>query len=234
MMCERATGKSKQKLIQITHAGFTSTNPNDFPNVTGMVVDPSCSGSGIFGRAIQDSNSGEQEEEAAEQEVDTERLNKLAGFQFKIVKHALMFPLVRKLVYLTCSIHPHENERVVVDLLNDPELKQAGWVLAERDIVIPSWPKRGWKEEFTSLAENEEEAIKLAGGCVRAEPKVDGGIGFFAACFIKSGEYENSIKNIRKVDEDEDEENEVEDVVVEQVIVKENENEENDEWNGFE
>ncbi|CAH2354985.1 25S rRNA (cytosine(2278)-C(5))-methyltransferase [[Candida] railenensis] len=186
MMCERATGKAKKDLIQITHTDFTTTEPTDFPNVTGLVMDPSCSGSGIFGRAIQDANGSGEEQEQEKEDIDTERLNKLAGFQFKIMKHALSYPSARKVVYSTCSIHPHENERVVVDLLKDPQVKDSGWVLADREVVISDWPKRGWKEEFSSIAQDEAEAEKLAGGCVRAEPKVDGGIGFFAACFVKS------------------------------------------------
>ncbi|GEQ72516.1 hypothetical protein JCM33374_g6203 [Metschnikowia sp. JCM 33374] len=182
MMCEKATGKSKKSLIHPTHADFTTVSPSDFPQITGLIVDPSCSGSGIFGRAIEDAGSQEQDKE----EIDTERLNKLAGFQFKIVKHALSFPNARKVVYSTCSIHPHENERVVVDLLRDPEIQKQGWKLAPREKVISSWPRRGWKEEFTSLCEGDEEKCEeLAGGCVRSVPKEDGGIGFFAACFVK-------------------------------------------------
>lgn len=181
IMCDKATGKAKKDLIQITHADFTRTNPKDFPNVTGMVVDPSCSGSGIFGRALEDA----QEEDKTE-EIDTERLNKLAAFQFTIVKHALKFPLARKVVYSTCSIHPHENERVVVDLLSDPELKKLGWTLEDRSKVLPTWERRGWKEEFTTLANGDESVCeRLAGGCVRSIPKEDGGIGFFAACLVK-------------------------------------------------
>ena len=105
----------------MTHADFTTTKPEDFPDVTGLVVDPSCSGSGIFGRALEDSHNEEEIEN-----VNTERLNKLAGFQFAIMKHALLFPSARKVVYSTCSIHAQENERVVVDLLLDPEVNRRG------------------------------------------------------------------------------------------------------------
>lgn len=181
MMCEKATGKAKKSLIHPTHADFTTVSPQDFPQITGLIVDPSCSGSGIFGRAIEDAGSQEQDKE----EIDTERLNKLAGFQFKIVKHALSFPKAHKVVYLTCSIHPHENERVVVDLLRDPEIQKQGWTLAPREKVILLWPRRGWKEEFTSICEDEAKCEELAGGCVRSVPKEDGGIGFFAACFVR-------------------------------------------------
>lgn len=180
IMSEKATGKKHADLIHVTHADFTTTNPSDFPEVTGMVVDPSCSGSGIFGRALEDSQEQENEE------VDTERLNKLASFQFTIMKHALSFPKARKVVYSTCSIHPHENERVVVDLLMDPQVKAQGWTLAPREVVIPSWPRRGWEQEFTAICNDDSEKCKqMAGGCVRSVPKEDGGIGFFAACFVK-------------------------------------------------
>lgn len=181
MMCERATGKARKSLIQPTHADFTTTKPEEYEKVTGLIVDPSCSGSGIFGRAVEDATREQDKEE-----IDETRLNKLAGFQFKIMKHALSFPNAHKVVYSTCSIHPHENERVVVDLLSDPEVKSAGWRLATRDVVLPSWPRRGWEQEFTSLSGGDEKKCQeLASGCVRAMPKEDGGIGFFAACFVR-------------------------------------------------
>ncbi|RCK62525.1 hypothetical protein Cantr_08987 [Candida viswanathii] len=185
-MCEKATGKNKKKLIQITHADFTTTKPEDFPDVTGLVVDPSCSGSGIFGRALEDSYN-EQETET----VNTERLAKLSGFQFAIMKHALLFPLATKVVYSTCSVHIQENERVVIDLLLDPEVKKRGWKLAPREVVIPTWERRGFEDEFVTLTRDPEECKRLAGGCVRANPKEDGGIGFFAACFVRGGEMAN-------------------------------------------
>lgn len=180
-MSEKATGKSKKHLIHPTHADFTTIKPTDFPDVTGLLVDPSCSGSGIFGRAVEDAS-----QEQAKEEIDTERLNKLAGFQFKIMKHALSFPAARKVVYSTCSIHPHENERVVVDLLRDPEIKGRGWKLAKRDVILPTWERRGWEQEFSTICDGDtDKCLEMAGGCVRSVPKEDGGIGFFAACFVR-------------------------------------------------
>lgn len=177
-MCKVASGNSN--LIHITHADFTTVDPNDFKQVDGIVVDPSCSGSGIFGRAIEDSVEQEKED------INVDRLNRLSGFQFKIMKHALLFPNASKVVYSTCSIHAEENERVVVDLLMDEDIKRSGWSLAPRDLVIPTWERRGWPQEFTALQSKTSSLEELAGGCVRAIPTEDGGIGFFAACFIKS------------------------------------------------
>ena len=41
-----------------------------------------------------------------------ERLSKLASFQSVILKKALSFPNVKRVVYSTCSIHDIENEMV--------------------------------------------------------------------------------------------------------------------------
>lgn len=174
-MCDIAT--NPHQLVQITHADFTSIDVNDFGQVQALVVDPSCSGSGIFGRALED---GLEQERASD-----DRLDRLSRFQFKIMKHALQFPNATRVVYSTCSIHPQENERVVVDLLLDAEMKLRGWRLAPRRTVLPQWPRRGWEEEFTALLSAETSVQDLAGGCVRAVANEDGGIGFFAACFVR-------------------------------------------------
>lgn len=194
-MCKIA---SPSNLIQITHADFTSVNPSEFKDIEGLVVDPSCSGSGIFGRAIEDSLEQQREE------VNIERLNKLSRFQFKIMKHALSFPNAKKVVYSTCSIHAEENERVVVDLLLDEEIKQMGWQLAPREVVVPNWPRRGWSQEFTALSSDDILVEDLAGGCVRAIAKEDGGIGFFAACFVKNAQQPETKSDPTEVKENED------------------------------
>ncbi|KAI5950877.1 hypothetical protein KGF54_003951 [Candida jiufengensis] len=172
-MSEKATGKNKKKLIQVLHQDFTTIKPEDYEDVTGLIVDPSCSGSGIFGRAMD------------EETKNSDRLEKLASFQFTIMKHALSFPGARKVVYSTCSVHAEENERVVVDLLSDETVKNQGWTLADREVVLSTWERRGIEDEFMTLTRDSEVIKKLAGGCIRTIPKEDGGIGFFAACFVK-------------------------------------------------
>lgn len=176
MMCEKAGGLD---CITIHHADFTSTRPQDFPEITGMLVDPSCSGSGIFGRAFDEQE--EIDEEEAKEKL-SQRLEKLSGFQFKIVKHALSFPNVKKLIYSTCSIHDEENEGVVKRLLEDDDIKKQGWTVSNRKDVLPDWPRRGHPEVFEGYDNKED----LAGGCVRSLPKVDGGIGFFAVSFERN------------------------------------------------
>ncbi|CCE62492.1 hypothetical protein TPHA_0C03400 [Tetrapisispora phaffii CBS 4417] len=191
------------RTIEVNVGDFTKiATPEKFKNVTGFIVDPSCSGSGIFGRKFIDTLNKKKEGEDVDEDDESEsipveqdeefskkddlktRLSKLASFQFQVVKHAMTFPKARKLVYSTCSIHAEENERVVIDLLLDETIKKAGWRVANREKVIPTWPRRGWVDEFKEVFRDDEEKCKeIAGGCIRALPKEDGGIGFFAVCF---------------------------------------------------
>lgn len=205
-------------IVKINVGDFTGANPLDFEDITGLVVDPSCSGSGIFGRA--------HEEENPESAYNEERLQKLSSFQFSIVKHALGFPNAKKVVYSTCSIHAQENERVVIDLLNDAQVKAAGWRVANRSRVIPKWHRRGLVEEFKGFPNPEQ----LAGGCIRSLPKVDGGIGFFAVLFERDvpGQATN-----KQIDEQIDNTN-AQDQDMEESEKDEEEDEEYEEWNGFE
>ncbi|CCH43644.1 putative methyltransferase [Wickerhamomyces ciferrii] len=210
------TTAGASKIVKINTGDFTQSKPSDFEDVTGLVVDPSCSGSGIFGRA--------HEEENPEGSYSDERLQKLSSFQFSIVKHALSFPNAKKVVYSTCSIHAQENERVVIDLLNDSQVKNAGWKVANRSRVIPMWPRRGLVEEFQSFPNPEQ----LAGGCIRSIPKVDGGIGFFAVLFERDvGSELEKAKDVKVEDI------EVEDAEEEGEQDQEDQESEYEEWNGF-
>lgn len=196
--------------VDVVVGDFTQSKPQDYPEVVGLLVDPSCSGSGIFGRGfIENDNDDEKEEDEGEKKNEMDRLLKLAGFQFKIVKHALSFPKARTVVYSTCSIHAQENEHVVERLLLEPEVKHRGWHVTTRKTVLPEWPRRGIPAEFTE-AVGKDDLESIAEGCVRALPKEDGGIGFFAVCFERTGEddfkQEHADKDMPDAEESEDEE----------------------------
>ncbi|KAG0691058.1 hypothetical protein C6P40_005285 [Pichia californica] len=222
MMVEKAGGLD---CITIHHADFLTTRQKDFPEITGMLVDPSCSGSGIFGRAFDEQEEMDKEE-AKEKLAD--RLLSLSNFQFTIVKHALSFPNVRKVIYSTCSIHNKENEEVVRMLLEDVQVRSQGWRVSKREDVLPTWPRRGKSEVFEGY-ENKEE---LADGCVRALPKVDGGIGFFAVSFERdlpqdkdNNPKQEAVKDENTKDKDSDSENENE---------EEDDDDDGEEWTGIE
>lgn len=69
--------------VKATRGDFTETNPNDYPYVTRILLDPSCSGSGIVNRLdyLVDAEEAEDDEQA-------ERLEKLAAFQLQMIQHA--------------------------------------------------------------------------------------------------------------------------------------------------
>jgi putative methyltransferase len=55
---------------------------------------------------------------------------------------------VKKIVYSTCSIHPEEDEQVVMKALASKEAKAKGWTLAPRSQVLPKWHRRGRPSEM--------------------------------------------------------------------------------------
>ncbi|XP_070788230.1 28S rRNA (cytosine-C(5))-methyltransferase isoform X1 [Pituophis catenifer annectens] len=113
---------------QLAHQDFLATDPTDskYSKVRYILLDPSCSGSGMVNRLA--------EEESTSPPM---RLQALAGFQRKMLAHALQFPALQRLVYSTCSVHKEENEDVVQDVL---EQEGSAFRLVE---VLPSWTPRG-------------------------------------------------------------------------------------------
>ncbi|XP_058710714.1 28S rRNA (cytosine-C(5))-methyltransferase isoform X3 [Poecile atricapillus] len=139
---------------QLAQQDFLTVDPRDprYSRVTHILLDPSCSGSGMVTR-------GPGEEAAP----SAERLQALAGFQRRVLNHALSFPALQRLVYSTCSLHQEENEDVVQAVLQE-------WGSAFRLVnAFPSWPCRG-------LA-----AFSGAESCLRASPAETLTHGFFVA-----------------------------------------------------
>jgi len=137
-----------------------------------------------------------EEEENAGQE---ERLTKLSNFQLTMIRHAMKFPSVTKIVYSTCSIHAVENEHVVREALKSTESQSGNFRLAPRQDVLPTWPRRGVVEEM----DDPEDASSL----VRCSPDHDATNGFFVSCFIRSHDgshdVDTSMPKKRKDREDE-------------------------------
>ncbi|XP_068757883.1 28S rRNA (cytosine-C(5))-methyltransferase-like [Montipora capricornis] len=80
--------------------GIKLVDPFDekYSKVEYIVVDPSCSGSGITTRMDR---LVDEEQETAEKK----RLESLATFQLSVLNHALSFPLAKRVVYSTCSVY---------------------------------------------------------------------------------------------------------------------------------
>ncbi|KAL0954648.1 hypothetical protein HGRIS_003600 [Hohenbuehelia grisea] len=163
------------KNVSPVNADFLTVDPLDpsYASVTHILLDPSCSGSGIVNRMDY---LVEQESENETEQAD--RLQKLAKFQLLMIKHAMKFPSVHRIVYSTCSIHAIENEHVVRDALKSDEACTNNFRLAPRDQVLPTWPRRGLPGEMDDP--------DLAASLVRCAPGEDATNGFFVSCFVRS------------------------------------------------
>ncbi|NXI56134.1 NSUN5 methyltransferase, partial [Chloroceryle aenea] len=140
--------------FQLAQQDFLTVDPRDpkYSKVTSILLDPSCSGSGMVTRVPLE-----------EPAPSTERLRALATFQRKVLSHALSFPALRRLVYSTCSLHREENEDVVQAVLQE---QGSAFRLVD---AFPSWPCRG-------IA-----AFPGAESCLRASPADTLTQGFFVA-----------------------------------------------------
>lgn len=145
----------EESLYHCLNEDFLLSNPHEplYSNVRYILVDPSCSGSGMVSRldAVVDSSTFSS---------NSERLNQLKTFQTKILMHAMQFPSVQRITYSTCSVHDEENEQVVEAVL--AEMGQMFKLVT----ALPSWHRRGLRHLE----------------CVRVLPD-DGMNGFFVALF---------------------------------------------------
>lgn len=151
---------------------FLQINPQESPwsSVKSLLLDPSCSGSGIVGRddvlvialptrpiggPLRSKRSTKRKRTSnAEQESTTDdlkaensetlsnRLSALSDFQLRVLLHAFSFPAARKITYSTCSLHAIENEHVVLKALNSPIASQRGWRILQREEQVPG--ARAW------------------------------------------------------------------------------------------
>ncbi|KAJ3275353.1 putative 28S rRNA (cytosine-C(5))-methyltransferase [Terramyces sp. JEL0728] len=158
---ERLTGRAGCTNIKAVHGSFLDAKPKDYANVEYILLDPSCSGSGIVGRMdhlVQDFEENETEDAQ-------DRVNSLAEFQKHVLLHAFSFPKVQRVVYSTCSKHKEENEMVVEHVL----AKNKKFRLV--DNVFSTWTRRGLEE------------FQCGPKVIRTEPEIDHTIGFFVALF---------------------------------------------------
>ncbi|KAF5367132.1 hypothetical protein D9758_003992 [Tetrapyrgos nigripes] len=170
MMLSKATCKN----VTTINADFLTTDPSDskYAQVTHILLDPSCSGSGIVNR-LDYLLESEQDDDTGQED----RLNKLASFQAMMIKHAMKFPNVQRIVYSTCSIHAIEDEHVVREVLKSDEALSGPFRLAPAEQVLPQWTRRGLPDEM----DDPDHASSL----VRCLPGEDGTNGFFVSCFIR-------------------------------------------------
>ncbi|KAL1949306.1 hypothetical protein VTO73DRAFT_8187 [Trametes versicolor] len=162
--------------VEAVNLDFLTALPSDpkYKSVTHILLDPSCSGSGIVNRLDHLLDNEQDEDE------DSERLNKLAAFQLKMIRHAMTFPSVKRIVYSTCSVHAIENEHVVRQAIKSEEAANGHFRLGRREEVLPVWHRRGIPEEMDDPADAE--------AVVRCSPGEDATNGFFVSLFVRTSE----------------------------------------------
>ncbi|XP_073116673.1 25S rRNA (cytosine-C(5))-methyltransferase NSUN5 isoform X2 [Elaeis guineensis] len=167
--------------VDIVHGDFLDIDPKDplFAKVRAILLDPSCSGSGISAKRLDhllpSYSKGHDVDTATSQ-----RVKKLAAFQRKALAHALSFPDVERLVYSTCSIYQTENEDVIKSVL--PLARSLNFELAT---PFPQWPRRG-----LPVFEGSELVL-------RTDPTEDME-GFFIALFVRKKSTNSSGKMMKK------------------------------------
>ena len=176
---------------------FLRCDPLSEPRVTHILLDPSCSGSGIVNRADYAliplaAQQGKKRKRVATvatadavEQTAKGRLQELSQFQKAMILHAMLFPSAVKICYSTCSVHAEENEQVVVSVLGSETAKTHGWRVERRaEGTLNDWPRRGVREHCGEG----EEGREVAEACVRCRPIEDGGIGFFVVAFVRGAE----------------------------------------------
>mmetsp|Transcript_15210 Transcript_15210/g.17708 ORF Transcript_15210/g.17708 Transcript_15210/m.17708 type:complete len:630 (+) Transcript_15210:144-2033(+) len=138
------------------HEDFLKVDPNDpkYKNVKSILLDPSCSGSGVVNSPdrIADSSSSTVKKE------DEKRIETLSNFQLMVLKHAMSFPQVCRIVYSTCSIHQRENEDVVAASMqetnNEITDESTKWDLVS-PMALTHWKRRGYKVDSLTQAQSD-------------------------------------------------------------------------------
>lgn len=135
------------------HEDFLKSDPKDkkYKNVRNILLDPSCSGSGIV-------NSLDRIADTKDDKTEEQRIESLSNFQIVALKHAMSFPQCLRIVYSTCSINQRENEDVVAAALDETNEKigdeNMKWELVS-PMALKHWKRRGLKVDGLTKEQSE-------------------------------------------------------------------------------
>jgi len=145
-----------------------------FSYVRYILVDPTCSGSGMLNNLEnkeREQYSREEFEKFCDKEYQSlgadqqKKVEDLGNSQLELLNHAAQFPNVEKISFSTCSIYRKENEEVVERFL----AQNKDFTLAD---LSKLWRTTGFSTHY-------KDGYK----CLRADPKNDEMDGFFVALF---------------------------------------------------
>ena len=181
--------------VEPIHGDFLRADPSDpkFANVRAIMLDPSCSGSGIVNspdRWMEESGSDGNKK-------DDKRIQSLSNFQLVALKHAMSFPNVDRIVYSTCSVYDEENEGVVSKALSEVvETSQhhdgSSWQLMAPK-CLEDWKRRGKVGGIGGLSKDQADCLVRCDGMDGDETN-----GFFVAFFVRKKLLLSSSENERK------------------------------------
>lgn len=152
----RTIERTQSTNVSVQEEDFLTCNPclPQYKDVTSIIVDPSCSGSGMK----------ESPEHFVLKKERISTITRNVESQKKILLHAMSFPGVTSIVYSTCSVYEEENEAVVESVLK-----------SNKDFVIQkifnNWKTRG------------KTGYSFSDSVVRTNPEQDLTTGFFVALF---------------------------------------------------
>jgi len=156
------------------HQDFLKADGTDdrFKSVSSILLDPSCSGSGIVNAPDRLADDGDSKD----------RIQSLCNFQLLALKHAMTsFPKVDRIVYSTCSLHEEENEQVVAAALKEVNGETSEdddgklWTLT-KPACLEHWKRRG--HVTAGLTKEQADCLIRADGL-----KGDNTNGFFVSYF---------------------------------------------------
>jgi putative methyltransferase len=176
--------------VKVQNLDFLSldSDASEYSKITSILLDPSCSGSGVVSiERLSSSRTGDEVEgidrtrHAEAQSSD--RISKLRGFQLAALLKAASFPSCTLIVYSTCSVNEEENEGVVSDALR--VMSEQSW-----ELIPPrnfsTWKRRG--HIVCGLSGDQASCL------IRCLPE-DGTNGFFVALFKRNGRVYEGIEN---------------------------------------
>ncbi|XP_008545984.3 28S rRNA (cytosine-C(5))-methyltransferase [Microplitis demolitor] len=154
---------SGANIVTTINADSLTIDSTKYPDIEYILVDPSCSGSGMD-RPELDESAGI---------CEPSRLKSLQSFQVFLLRHALSnFPSVKRIIYSTCSIYAEENEMVIDEILND--IGDAYKLVPVKKLLNNEWIN------YSSVEFNCKD------NCLYARQDVDYCNGFFVAVFERN------------------------------------------------
>ncbi|GLH15049.1 uncharacterized protein GBIM_19452 [Gryllus bimaculatus] len=171
-MVERNCGK--HNCVTTKLADSVRLTSEDCPGVQYILIDPSCSGSGMASRV---------ESRSPKEGMPSGRLQSLSTFQERLLVQAMTaFPDVERIVYSTCSLFIEENEQVLAKALSRVQSFQ----------VVPPQLKKPWDRRGSP-------EYPFGSNCLVADKEKDKTNGFFVAVLERiPGSGSLSVKAVSK------------------------------------